>query len=68
MVYSQVHLFPDYFKYSSFAPPFGVIEGQNVFHSKIDSVFQSLKVKTWLCRPNIKKQEGQKDRKCHVSP
>ena len=32
--------------------------GQNVFDSKIDSVFQSLKVKTWLCRANIKKQEG----------
>jgi hypothetical protein len=32
--------------------------GQNVFDSKIDSVFQSLKFKTWLCRANIKKQEG----------
>jgi hypothetical protein len=32
--------------------------GQNVYDSKIDSVFQSLKFKTWLCRANIKKQEG----------
>ena len=32
--------------------------GQNVFDSKIDSVFKSLKMKTWLCRANIKKQEG----------
>ena len=32
--------------------------GQNVFDSKIDGVFQTLKVKTWLCRANIKKQEG----------
>ena len=28
--------------------------GQNVYDSKIDSVFQSLKFKTWLCRANIK--------------
>ena len=32
--------------------------GRNVFDSKIDGVFQSLKFKTWLCRANIKKQEG----------
>ncbi len=32
--------------------------GRNVFDSKIDSAFQSLKIKSWLCYANIKKQEG----------
>ncbi len=28
--------------------------GQNVYDSKIDSAFKSLKFKTWLCRANSK--------------
>ena len=35
-----------------------LINGQNNFDSKIDRLFSSLRVKTWLCRCNIIKKEG----------
>ncbi|RZB30151.1 MAG: hypothetical protein SRB1_02431 [Desulfobacteraceae bacterium Eth-SRB1] len=33
-----------------------LVNGQNNFDSKIDSLFSSLKFKTWLCRTNIIKK------------
>lgn len=35
-----------------------LINGQNFFDTKIDRVFQSLKLKTFLCRANIIKNDG----------
>jgi hypothetical protein len=35
-----------------------LINGQNNFESKIDRAFSSLFFKTWLCRANIRKQDG----------
>ena len=33
-------------------------KGQNHFDSRIDRVFTSLKIKTWLCKANIIKKDG----------
>lgn len=35
-----------------------LINGQNNFELKIDNAFSSLSFKTWLCRTNIRKQDG----------